>query len=343
MADKRWLYKGGGPNSLAKILNNGWALIHGLGIAPNYLVTLEVPGRQSGKIIRFPLVMLTQGQERHLVSMLGEQANWVRNLRAAGGKAVLKHGAREEILLEDVDISQRAALIKAYLQVAPGARPHIPVEKDAPLEAFEQIAPIIPVFKITQLSYDKKLGMNTSRKNYPILAFFFYPLLILLVLLGLGGLGGGAAMLADPTGAGMGLSLAMLENLPIADFALPGLFLIAVMGVAPLVIGFGLLKRLPWAWAAALTQGIVLILWIGLQIVLWGAPMFIQVLYIAWGAVIVGLCLAPGVRVELRKPPEPVLQREPEIADLEAQFTKETDPELAKNRQVSNTLRSGRG
>jgi hypothetical protein len=37
------------------------------------------------------------------------------------------------------------------------------------------------------------------------------------------------------------------------------------------------------------------------------------------------------------------LQREPELADLEAQFTKETDPELAKNRQVSNTLRSGRG
>jgi hypothetical protein len=170
-----------------------------------------------------------------------------------------------------------------------------------------------------------------------------YVLIALLVLLGLGGLGGGAAMLADPTGTEMGISLALLENLPIADFTLPGLFLIGVMGEAPLVIAFGLSKRLPWAWVAAITQGIVLILWIGMQIVLWGAPMGIQILYLAWGAVIVVLCLLPGVQVELRKPPEPVLQREPEIADLEAQFTKEIDPERAKNHQVSNTLRSGRG
>lgn len=148
MADKRWLYKGGRPNLIAKILNTGWAFIHALGISPDYLVTLEVPGRQSGKLIRFPLVMLVQGTDRYLVSMLGEQANWVRNLRAADGKAVLLHGIREEIRLEDVEISQRAALIKAYLKIAPGARPHIPVDKDAPIKAFEEIAPKIPVFRI---------------------------------------------------------------------------------------------------------------------------------------------------------------------------------------------------
>jgi hypothetical protein len=170
-----------------------------------------------------------------------------------------------------------------------------------------------------------------------------YFLIALLVLLSLGGLGGGAAMLADPTGAEMGLSLAMLENLPIADFTLPGLFLIGVMGLASLGIAFGIWQRMPWAWAAALIQGIVLILWIGLQIVLWGVPMPIQVLYLVWGAVIVTLCLVPGVRVELRKPPEPVLQRQSELAELEAQFTKETDPERVKDRQISNTLRSGRG
>lgn len=125
-----------------------------------------------------------------------------------------------------------------------------------------------------------------------------YVLLVLLVLLGLGGIGGGAAMLADPSGAGMGLSLEMLAGLPISNFALPGLFLIGVMGLAPLVIAYGLWKRLPWAWAAAVIQGSVLVLWIGLQILLWGTPMGIQILYLVWGIVIVALCFAPGVKTK---------------------------------------------
>jgi len=47
-----------------------------------------------------------------------------------------------------VDVQEKAAIIKAYLQIAPGARPHIPVDKDAPLAAFENIVPQVPVFKI---------------------------------------------------------------------------------------------------------------------------------------------------------------------------------------------------
>ncbi len=84
MTFKRWLYRGGHPNLLAKILNGGWALLHSLGIAPDYMVTLDVVGRQSGKVIGFPLVMAVVNGERYLVSMLGEDANWVRNVHAAG-------------------------------------------------------------------------------------------------------------------------------------------------------------------------------------------------------------------------------------------------------------------
>ena len=147
MAFHRWLYREGRPNLLAKILNRGWAIFHALGIFPNYLVTLEVVGRQSGKLISFPLALTRLNGERYLVSMLGE-ANWVQNVKAAGGKANLRHGKVEAVYLEAVDISQRAIIIKAYLQIAPGARPHIPVSKDAPIAAFEEIAPKTPVFKI---------------------------------------------------------------------------------------------------------------------------------------------------------------------------------------------------
>jgi hypothetical protein len=121
MAFKRWMYRGGRPNIFAKIQNRGWAILHSLGIFPERFVTLEVVGRKSGKTVSFPLAMTVMNGERYLVSMLGEDTNWVRNVRAAGGKAKLVHGIREQVLLEDVDIRQRAPILKAYLQIAPGA------------------------------------------------------------------------------------------------------------------------------------------------------------------------------------------------------------------------------
>lgn len=148
MAFKRWLYKDGRPNRLAKFINSGWAVIHSWGIFPNLMVTLEVNGRQSGRPIRFPLAMLIVNRERYLISMLGKNANWVLNLKASNGKARLIHGVREDVILEEVDCAQRAPLIKAYLQIAPGARPHIPVNKDAVISEFEKIASEYPVFRV---------------------------------------------------------------------------------------------------------------------------------------------------------------------------------------------------
>ena len=71
------------------------------------------------------------------------------NVRAAGGKAVLRQGGREEVRLEELPVAQRAPILKAYLQAAPGARPHVPVDKDAPLAEFEKIAAEFPVFRVT--------------------------------------------------------------------------------------------------------------------------------------------------------------------------------------------------
>jgi deazaflavin-dependent oxidoreductase (nitroreductase family) len=122
--------------------------VHSLGIAPNYLVTLEVIGRRSGRVISFPLAMVKVDGERYLVSMLGREAAWVRNLPAAGGHATLRHGRTEQVLLEEVAAEKRARILKAYLHLAPGARPHIPVDRDAPLEKFQAIAAQFPVFRL---------------------------------------------------------------------------------------------------------------------------------------------------------------------------------------------------
>ena len=144
----RWLYRDGRPNLVAKILNRGWAIIHSSGIFPNWLVTLEVVGRKSGKMTSFPLALIMLNGERYLVSMLGGETNWVRNVRAADGAARLVHGIREQALLHEVRVDQRAPILKAYLGIAPGARPHVSVNKDAPLSEFEKIAALYPVFRL---------------------------------------------------------------------------------------------------------------------------------------------------------------------------------------------------
>ena len=144
----RWLYRGQRPNWIARILNRATAVVASSGVASNYLVTLEVTGRKSGRIFSLPLVIAIVDGQRYLVSMLGDNVAWVRNARAAGVKVALRHGRREEVRLEEVPAGQRAPVLKAYLQRAPGARPHIPVDKDATLQEFEKVAAAVPVFRV---------------------------------------------------------------------------------------------------------------------------------------------------------------------------------------------------
>jgi hypothetical protein len=145
---KQWLYRGGRPNWIAKMINQSVATKASKNATANGVVSLEVIGRKSGRIISFPLVMVTIDGQRYLASMLGNDSQWVRNVRAAGGRAVLRSGGLENVQLEEIPADQRAPFLKAYLQVADGARPHMPVDKDAPLVEFEKIAPEFPVFRL---------------------------------------------------------------------------------------------------------------------------------------------------------------------------------------------------
>jgi hypothetical protein len=143
----RWCYRGGRPNRAARILNRIWAATYARGAAPSSLVILEMPGGRSGWIVSLPLVMAAVGGERYLVSMPGEEVNWVRNVRGAGGEVSIRHGRREEVRLEEVAPEHRAPILKAYLQRAPGARPHLPIGKDAPRAEFARVA-AFPVFRV---------------------------------------------------------------------------------------------------------------------------------------------------------------------------------------------------
>ena len=150
---KRWLYRRQRPNWIARIANRAWATVASSGISSSSVVTLEVAGRKSGRTISLPVVVAVVDAERYLVSMLGENVNWVHNVRATGGNAVLRSGGREEVHLEEVPAEQRAPILRAYLQHAPGARPHVLVSKDAPLAEFEKVAPAFPVFRVVSNVY----------------------------------------------------------------------------------------------------------------------------------------------------------------------------------------------
>ena len=73
----------------------------------------------------------------------------MRNVRAADGRAVLRHGVREVIQLDEVPAADRAPILRRYLALAPGARPHIPIDRNAPLDEFEKIASDFPAFRIS--------------------------------------------------------------------------------------------------------------------------------------------------------------------------------------------------
>ena len=148
MSLARWFYRGGRPNRVARLLDRGSAMVCALGVAPDYMVTLEVAGRRTGRIVRLPLVMVVVDGERYLVSMLGEDVNWVRNVKAADGRVTLRHGRSEDVRLEEVAPEHRAPLLKAYLRRAPRAGAHMPVGKDAPLAEFERVSPRFPVFRV---------------------------------------------------------------------------------------------------------------------------------------------------------------------------------------------------
>src|SRR5262249_56974196 len=127
----RWLYRGQRQNGLVRVVNRGVAAVVAWGVAPNYLVALQVTGQRSGRTISLPLAIVIVDGERYLVSNLGADVAWVRNVKAAGGRAVLRHGRTERVQLDELPVERRAPALKAHLRPAPGARAPRPPPHDA--------------------------------------------------------------------------------------------------------------------------------------------------------------------------------------------------------------------
>jgi F420H(2)-dependent quinone reductase len=144
----RAMYAGGRAGPAARRFARLWAAVFGLGLLPRRWVTLEVRGRRSGRLVRFPLGMTDWRGRFYLVPMLGESCNWVRNVRAADGRATVRRRRAVACRLVEVPVDERPPILKAFLEQVPGARPHIPVDRYAPVAAFAAIAARYPVFRV---------------------------------------------------------------------------------------------------------------------------------------------------------------------------------------------------
>lgn len=126
-----------------------WLARHGVGLFG--AAELSVPGRSSGALRRVPVNPLALDGGHYLVSARGN-AQWVRNLRAAGGGQLSKgRRTRPFIATELPEGEEKAAVLRAYLkrwgwEVGPFFDGVTATSADAELA---RIAPVHPVFRIT--------------------------------------------------------------------------------------------------------------------------------------------------------------------------------------------------
>ena len=137
-----------------------------------------------------------------------------------------------------------------------------------------------------------------------------WPLIGLLGLLSVSGFYGGLSFVTDTTGAGLQAKLSWLEDTPVSDFLLPGLFLLGVFGIgaALLIVGLiwrpspGPLRRLDaawghhWAWVGTIVFGSVLVLWIVYELLVMPEQIWLQPALLIVGLAIAGLPLVRSMR-----------------------------------------------
>jgi hypothetical protein len=124
-----------------------------------------------------------------------------------------------------------------------------------------------------------------------------FTLAVLVVLVG-GGWYGGLSFVTDPSGGGMGMTTAELPDWPLLeDFTLPGVALLVLFGLLPLVPIALLLRGDARGWPATAAVGALLVLWMLGQVIAIGLTFpGMQLTFLAVGLLLTALGSA-GLRL----------------------------------------------
>ena len=97
------------------VFNGAVAGLTRLGVSVWGSRLLSVRGRTSGLERTTPVNLLTMADRRYLVAPRGE-TQWVRNIRAAGGGALVLGRRREAITVQEVDDDDKVPVLRSYLK-----------------------------------------------------------------------------------------------------------------------------------------------------------------------------------------------------------------------------------
>lgn len=134
-------------------------------------------------------------------------------------------------------------------------------------------------------------------------------LIAIMIILAISGLAGGLNLIVDSSGESLQLSTFLLESTIFNNFLIPGFILLTFLGIFPIIVAYGLItkskskvankinlyKKRHWAWTYSLYCGIILILWIDIQVMLIGGGYTLQTVYAILGVLIIILTLSPEV------------------------------------------------
>lgn len=135
-----------------------------------------------------------------------------------------------------------------------------------------------------------------------------YFLFVLHLFIGLNASTGGLLMIIKPDGSLLGMQQDWLANSPFEDYFIPGFILFLMLGILPLFIFYGMLRKpemkllnglniykdMHWAWTYSFYTGVITIIWIIVQLLM-TRYFWLQPVIIAIGLLIIIFTMMPAV------------------------------------------------
>jgi hypothetical protein len=125
----------------------------------------------------------------------------------------------------------------------------------------------------------------------------------------------GLSLITDPYGTNLGLPIELLQPTPFHDFLIPGLFLFIFLGLFPALIFYGLIKKpifkslenfnlykdYHWSWTFSYYLGLILILWINMQLYFIREFSILHFVYSILGILIILIAHLPSTKRDFKK------------------------------------------